>query len=89
MAETGETLEQGKARLEETARRYAGDHGLQPDTVEWVGHGFEWLLRVSDARHTVRVVFSPDEIEMFAEDLPEENRATKVKIRNAFASLSM
>ena len=45
-------------------------------------------MRLSDALHTVRMGFSPDEIAMFAEDLPE-NRDIRVKIRNAFASLSM
>lgn len=83
-----ERFDKGQAMLEEVARRYAGDHGLRPDTIEWVNQGYEWLLRVEDAQHTVRVVFSPDEIEFFAEDLPE-NRETKMKIRNAFASLSM
>ena len=83
-----EQLKQGKALLEITALGYARDHGLRPDTVEWVNQGYEWLLRVIDAQHTVRVVFSPDEIEMFVEDLPE-NRETKLKIRNAFAGLSM
>jgi len=83
-----ERLEQGKAMLEETARHYAGDHGLRPDAIEWIQHGFDWQLKVIDAVHTVRLVFSPDEIEMFSEDLPE-NRETKLKIRNAFASLSM
>jgi hypothetical protein len=81
-------LNQGKTMLEEVARRYAAGHGQRPDTVEWVNQGYEWLLRVNDAEHTVRVVFSPDEIAMFAEDLPE-NRETRMKIRNAFASLSM
>lgn len=78
----------GRSRLEETARQYAGDHGLRPVTLEWVDHGFEWMLKVIDAEHTVRVAFSADEIAMFAEDLPE-NRGTRRKIRNAFASLSM
>lgn len=81
-------INQGRALLEEVARRYAGNHGLRPDAVEWIDHGFEWMLKVIDAEHTVRVVFSPDEIAMFVEDLPE-NRETKMKIRNAFASLSM
>ena len=88
MFEQEEQLNKGKAILEAVARRYAGDHGQRPDTVEWDNQGYEWLLRVIDSEHTVRVVFSPDEIEMFAEDLPE-NRETKMKIRNAFASLSM
>ena len=38
--------------------------------------GYQWLLKVIDPAHTVRVIFSPDEIEMFAEELPE-NRETK------------
>ena len=83
-----EMFNKGQSMLEEVARRYAADHGLRPDRVEWDNQGYEWLLRVVDDQHTVRVVFSPDEIEFFAEDLPE-NRETKMKIRNAFASLSM
>ena len=88
MTEQQEQLNKGKTMLEAVALRYAMDHGLRPDRVEWDHQGYEWLLKVLDAEHTVRVVFSPDEIEMFAEDLPE-NRETKLKIRNAFASLSM
>jgi hypothetical protein len=88
MSATKTPLDKGRALLEEVALRYAHDHGLRPDKVEWDNQGYEWLLKVIDAMHTVRVVFSPDEIEMFAEDLPE-NRQTKMKIRNAFASLSM
>ena len=78
----------GQKMLEDVARQFAGDHGLRPDTIEWVNQGYEWLLKVSDAAHTVRVVFSPDEIAIFAEDLPE-NRGTRKKIRDAFAGLSM
>ena len=81
-------IDKGRTMLEEVARCYAGDHGLRPDEVEWVNQGFQWLLRVVDEDHTVRLVFSPDEIAMFADDLPE-NRDTKMKIRNAFDSLSM
>ncbi len=88
MSEQEEQLNKGKAMLEEVALRYAGQHGLRLNEVEWVNQGYEWLLKISDAERTVRVVFSPDEIEMFAEDLPE-NRMTKSKIRDAFASLSM
>lgn len=80
-------LSKGKAMLEEVAIGYARDHGLAPQ-VEWEDHGFEWLLRLTDATHTVRVVFSPDEIAFFAE-LEGADRETKMKIRNAFASLSM
>lgn len=88
MSEQNEQFNKGRAMLEESARYYASQHGLRPDTVEWTNQGYEWLLRVIDAQHTVRLVFSPDEIEFFAEDLPE-NRETKLKIRNAFAGLSM
>ena len=80
-------FDKGRKMLEEVTLHYAGDHGLRPQ-IEWVDFGFEWTLKATDALHTVRVVFSPDEIEMFTEELPE-NRATKLKIRNAFASLSM
>ena len=80
-------LEKGKTMLEEVALRYAAGHGLRPQ-VEWDDQGYQWLLRVSDAEHTVRLVFSPDEIEFFAEDLPE-NKEIKMKIRNAFAGLTM
>lgn len=79
----------GKQMIQDVALRYAGQHGLQPDSVEWINQGYEWLLRVNTEKHTVRVGFSMDEIEFFAEGSPEENKGTKVKIRNAFASLSM
>lgn len=78
----------GKILLEEVALRYATQHGLRPDKVEWVNQGYEWWLKISTADHTVRVVFSMDEIEEFAGGGPE-TKGTKVKIRNAFASLSM
>ena len=77
----------GKLLLENVALGYARDHGLAPD-VEWEDHGYEWLLRLVDAHHTVRVVFSPDEIAFFAE-AGDVDRESKMKIRNAFASLSM
>ena len=80
-------LEKGRAMLEEVALRYAAGHGLRP-RIEWDDQGYQWLLRVIDVEHTVRLVFSPDEIEFFADDLPE-NKETKMKIRNAFANLSM
>ena len=82
-----EALNKGKTMLEEVALDYAAGHGLHPN-IEWDDQGYQWLLKLSDAEHTVRVVFSPDEIEFFAEDSPE-NRETKMKIRNAFAHLSM
>lgn len=89
MLESNEPSDKGKQLLQEVALRYASQHGLQPDTVEWVDQGYEWLLRISTNEHTVRVGFSKDEIEFFAAGSPEENRGTKMKIRNAFASLSM
>ena len=83
-----ELLNKGKEMLEEVARRYAGDHGLRPDSLKWDDQGYQWMLKVIDAEHTIRLIFSPDEIEFFAE-APAENRETRMKIRNAFASLSM
>jgi len=82
-----ENLNKGKAMLEEVALRYAAGHGLHPK-IEWEDQGYQWLFKAIDEKRTVRLVFSPDEIEFFAEDLPE-NRETKMKISNAFASLSM
>lgn len=88
MTDQGEQAEKGREMLQDVALRYATQHGLRPDTVEWVNQGYEWWLRISTAEHTVRVVFSLDEIEAFAEGGPE-NKGSKVKIRNAFASLAM
>ncbi len=82
-----EMLDSGKALLEAVALAIARDHGLSP-AVEWEDHGYEWLLRLVDERHAVRVVFSPDEIAFFAE-AQAVDREAKMKIRNAFASLSM
>ena len=81
-------ITKGKQQLAEVALRYASDHGLQPEKVEWVDQGFEWMLRINTAEHTVRVSFSADEIEFFPDGTPQENKDTKIKIRNAFASLS-
>lgn len=82
-----EQLNKGKAMLEAVALDYARGHGLTPE-AEWVNQGLEWMLRLEDDQHTVRLMFSSDEIEFFVEDDPL-NRETKMKIRNAFASLSM
>lgn len=89
MAETSELLTRGKQLLQDVALRYAAGHGLQPDKVEWIDQGYEWLLRISTEQHSIRVVFSTDEIEFFCEGGAEQNRETRLKIRNAFASLSM
>jgi hypothetical protein len=79
----------GKEMLKEVALRYASQHGLRPDKIEWVEQGGDdWWLKVSTEQHSVRVVFSLDEIEEFAGDGPE-TVSSKVKIRNAFASLAM
>ena len=83
-----EQLEQGKKLLEETALDFAAQHGLREEAVEWVDHGFEWMLKIIDEQHTVRISFSPDEIEFYVEEQPE-NRVTRKRIRNAFASLTM
>lgn len=83
-----EQAEQGKQLLAEVALRYATQHGLRPDSIEWVNQGYEWWLKVTTADHSVRVVFSLDEIEAFAEDDPG-NKYSKIKIRNAFAGLAM
>lgn len=82
-----ETFKTGKSKIEEVALRYAAGHGLKP-SIEWIDQGYQWQLKLADADHTVNLIFSPEEIEFFAEDLPE-NRETKKKISNAFASLSM
>jgi hypothetical protein len=82
-----EMLDKGKSMLERVALGYAKDHGLTP-AVEWENLGYEWLLRLVDEQHTVRVGFSPDEIAFFAE-VEGDDRETKLKIRNALASLSM
>ena len=78
----------GKELLEEVALRYATGHGLRPDSIAWDDLGYECWMKVITADHTVRVVFSPDEIEFYAAEGAVDKEA-KVKIRNAFASLSM
>jgi len=79
----------GKEMLREVALRYAAQHGLRPDKVEWVElGGDEWWLKVATEQHSVKVVFSLDEIEEFA-DGGTGVSMTKAKIRNAFASLAM
>lgn len=88
MSEVVDQGEKGKEMLQEVALRYASQHGLRPDTVEWVNMGYEWWLKVSDDDHSVKVVFSMDEIEDFATE-GEGSKSSKVKIRNAFASLAM
>ncbi|GEM_PF-1436117 len=80
----------GQEQLREVARRYAAQHGLHPETIEWVEQFDGWCLTISDPQHTVRVVFSMDEIEDFAADGNGDGaKGSKFKIRNAFASLSM
>ena len=78
----------GQDRLKEAAAFFATQHGLRPDTIEWVEQYDGWWLTVSDAQHTVRVVFSLDEIEDFAAG-GDGAKGSKRKIRDAFASLAM
>ncbi|MCM2265370.1 MAG: hypothetical protein NDI73_09285, partial [Desulfuromonadales bacterium] len=56
----------GQDQLKEVARHFATQHGLRPESIEWVEQYDGWWLTVIDAQHTVRVVFSLDEIEDFA-----------------------
>jgi len=89
MAEQDDQLRTGQEMLKEVALRYASQHGLRPDTVEWVRlGGDEWWLKVMTEEHAVKVVFSADEIEEFPTGDPG-TRSSKGKIRNAFASLAM
>lgn len=88
MPENENPLLTGQDLLREVALRYAAGHGLRPDAAEWTKQYDEYWLTVSDADHSVKVVFSRDEIEDFAEEGPG-SKGSKVKIRNAFASLAM
>ena len=78
----------GQDQLKEVAINYAIQHGLRPESIEWVEQYGDWWLIVIDAQHTVRVVFSLDELEDFAAE-GEGAKASKRKIRDAFASLTM
>ena len=78
----------GRQLLQEVAARYAAQHGLRPERIEWDLQFDEWWLKVSTADHAVKVVFSADEIEDFAAEGPG-SKGSKLKIRNAFASLAM
>lgn len=89
MSGIGDQRSKGKDMLKEVALRYASQHGLRPEKVEWVEQGGgEWWLKVFTEQHSVKVVFSPDEIEEFAGGGPE-TASSKAKIRNSFASLAM
>lgn len=79
----------GKELLKEVALRYASQHGLRPDKIEWVEVGEdECWLKVLTAEHSVKVVFSIEEIEDFSGG-GADTTSSKAKIRNAFSSLSM
>lgn len=81
--------DKGREMLQEVVLCYASQHGLRPEKVEWENpYGEEWWLKVSDAQHAVKVVFSSDEIVDFAEG-GSGAKSSKVKIRNAFAGLAM
>ena len=89
MTEIEEQRSKGKEMLKEVALRYASQHGLRPERVEWVEQGGdEWWLKVSTEQHSVKVVFSLDEIEDFAGS-GAGTGSSKAKIRNAFAGLAM
>ena len=88
MPSSDDLLNQGQQQLKEVALRYANGHGLHPDRIAWDQQYDEWWLKVSTADHSVRVVFSRDEIEDFALE-GEGSKGSKIKIRNAFASLAM
>jgi len=88
MSETDDLLRAGQSLLKDVALRYATQHGLRPDSIEWVQEYDEWWLKVTTADHSVKIVFSGDEIEDFADEGPG-SKGSKVKIRNAFASLAM
>ena len=88
MTEIDDQLSKGQDMLQEVALRYASQHGLRPDRVEWVQQFDEWWLKVLTDEHSIKVVFSQDEIEDFAAE-GAGSKGSKVKIRNAFASLAM
>jgi hypothetical protein len=89
MTEIEEQRSKGKEMLQEVALRYASQHGLRPDKVEWIEQGGDgWWLKVVTEQHSVKVVLSIDEIEEFAGGGPA-TAGSKAKIRNAFASLAM
>jgi hypothetical protein len=89
MPELDVHLSKGQELLQYVALRYASQHGLHPDKIDWIcPSGDEWWLQVTTAEHSVKVAFSPDEIIDFAEG-GEGSSSSKVKIRNAFASLAM
>jgi len=88
MPQLHEQGEKGQDLLREVALRYATQHGLRPNTIEWEQQYDEWWLKVTTSHHSVKVVFSLDEIEDYAAG-GEGSKGSKVKIRNAFASLAM
>jgi hypothetical protein len=89
MTEIEDQRNKGKEMLKQVALRYASQHGLKPDKVEWAClGGDEWWLKVVTEQHSVKVVFSLDEIEDFAAE-GAGSKGSKAKIRNAFASLAM
>jgi hypothetical protein len=88
MTETTNLLAAGQTLLKDVALFYATQHGMRPDTIEWTEQYDQWWLKVTTADHSVKVVFSRDEIEDFAAD-GDGSKSSKVKIRNAFAGLAM
>lgn len=78
----------GQDQLKEVARHIAAQHGLRPQAIDWIEQYDGWWLTIVDTQHTVRVVFSLDEIEDFAAE-GQGSKSSKRKIRDAFASLAM
>ncbi len=78
----------GQDQLKEVTRYFATQHGLRPEAIEWIEHYDGWWLTVTTPEHTVRVVFSLDELEDFAAE-GDGSKGSKRKIRDAFASLTM
>lgn len=75
-------------RLKDVARSFASQHGLRPDSIAWVEQYDSWWLTVTTPEHSVKMVFSLDELEECAEEGPG-TKGAKLKIRNAFANLTM
>jgi hypothetical protein len=78
----------GQDRLKEVARYFAAQHGLRPDSIEWIEPFDGWRLTVTAPEHSVTMLFSLDEMEDFATD-GDGAKGSKRKIRDAFAGLTM
>lgn len=88
MTELNALQRAGQDQLKDVARHIAAQHGLRPEAITWVEQYDGWWLTVTTPEHSVRVVFSLDEIEDFAAE-GDGAKSSKRKIRDAFASLAM